>query len=52
MLLAFGPLRTYNLVTDKMSGVSRGYAFCEYASTEVTEMALQVRGVCGWACVC
>lgn len=43
LLQAFGPLKSYNLVTDRETGASKGYAFCEYANPDMTEVALQVR---------
>lgn len=50
LLQAFGGLKSYNLVTDRDTGVSKGYAFCEYTDPAVTEIALQVGDVC--VCVC
>jgi len=41
LLQAFGPLKSYNLVTDRDTGASKGYAFCEYANPDMTEVALQ-----------
>ena len=55
LLQAFGPLKSYNLVSDRDTGVSKGYAFCEYTDPNVTEVALQVRALSllwvGWVCV-
>eukprot|EP00983_Pelagomonas_calceolata_P107636 1159367-Pelagomonas_calceolata.AAC.7 len=42
LLQAFGPLKSYNLVTDRDTGASKGYAFCEYANPDMTEVALQM----------
>jgi len=51
LLQAFGPLKSYNLVVDRETGVSKGYAFCEYTDPAMIDVALQVCvRVC--ACVC
>ncbi|KAF3656852.1 Splicing factor U2af large subunit B, partial [Capsicum annuum] len=39
LLESFGPLRGFNLVKDKETGYSRGYASCVYADVSVTDMA-------------
>ncbi|KAL6757477.1 hypothetical protein V8C86DRAFT_2623885 [Haematococcus lacustris] len=36
LLLAFGPLKSFNLVTDRETGASKGFAFCEYADPDST----------------
>lgn len=41
LLMSFGPLKAFNLVKDGATGLSKGYAFCEYADTNVTEAAIQ-----------
>ncbi|KAI6653543.1 Splicing factor u2af large subunit [Oopsacas minuta] len=41
LLLAFGPLQAFNLVKDTVTGVSKGYAFCEYMDHSVTDIAIQ-----------
>ena len=41
MLTAFGPLKAFNLVKDAITGVSRGYAFCEYVDPLITDPAIQ-----------
>ena len=41
MLLPFGSLKAFNLVMDRASGNSRGYAFCEFADVTVTDAAIQ-----------
>jgi splicing factor U2AF subunit len=41
LLTAFGPLKAFNLVKDAVTGVSRGYAFCEYSDPLITEPAIQ-----------
>ena len=30
LLTSFGPLKAFNLVKDSATGLSKGYAFCEY----------------------
>jgi splicing factor U2AF subunit len=40
LLGAFGPIRNFNLVRDPGSVTSKGYAFCEYADTHTTQMAI------------
>jgi splicing factor U2AF 65 kDa subunit len=40
LLMSFGPLKAFNLVKDAATGLSKGYAFCEY-DTSVTEAAIQ-----------
>ena len=39
--MSFGPLKAFNLVKDAATGLSKGYAFCEYAENSVTEAAIQ-----------
>src|SRR5699024_2043703 len=39
LLQAFGPLRSFNLVKDPSTGLSRGYAFCEYLDASITDDA-------------
>ena len=39
--MSFGVLKAFNLVKDAATGLSKGYAFCEYADTNVTEAAIQ-----------
>lgn len=41
LLQAFGNLKAFNLVTDKETGISRGYAFCEYSDHDLTDVAIQ-----------
>lgn len=36
LLLGFGRLAAFNLVQDRTTGSSKGYAFCEYADVSVT----------------
>jgi len=37
LLASFGPLRSFNLVMDTASGLSKGFAFCEYLDPNVTD---------------
>ncbi|THD26264.1 Splicing factor U2AF large subunit [Fasciola hepatica] len=39
LLLSFGPLKGFNLVKDSSTGLSKGYAFCEYVDPNVTDHA-------------
>ena len=39
--MSFGPLKAFNLVKDSATGLSKGYAFCEYGDTSVTDAAIQ-----------
>ncbi|CAF3286300.1 unnamed protein product [Rotaria socialis] len=41
LLMSFGPLKAFNLVKDGATGLSKGYAFCEYNEPSVTEPAIQ-----------
>ncbi|CAJ0904125.1 11006_t:CDS:10 [Entrophospora sp. SA101] len=41
LLKSFGELRAFNLVKDILSGVSKGFAFCEYLDPSVTDLACQ-----------
>lgn len=40
ILLQFGPLISYNLVKDPMTGNSKGYAFTEFVTNQSTEDAI------------
>ncbi|CAH0384059.1 unnamed protein product [Bemisia tabaci] len=40
LLQSFGPLRAFNLVKDSATGLSKGYAFCEYADVVITDQAI------------
>ncbi|XP_037675203.1 splicing factor U2AF 65 kDa subunit isoform X3 [Choloepus didactylus] len=43
LLTSFGPLKAFNLVKDSATGLSKGYAFCEYVDINVTDqVSLQV----------
>lgn len=39
--MSFGQLRAFNLVKDTATGLSKGYAFCEYADVTVTDQVKQ-----------
>ncbi|CAF1250656.1 unnamed protein product [Adineta ricciae] len=41
LLMSFGPLKAFNLVKDTATGLSKGYAFCEYSDSSVTDAAIQ-----------
>jgi len=38
LLSAFGELRAFNLVKDSATGLSKGYAFCEYVDIGITDV--------------
>lgn len=40
LLMSFGPLRAFNLVKDTATGLSKGYAFCEYTDVYMTDQAI------------
>ncbi|RWS28228.1 splicing factor U2AF 50 kDa subunit-like protein [Leptotrombidium deliense] len=40
LLMSFGQLRAFNLVKDSATGLSKGYAFCEYADVQITDQAI------------
>ncbi|XP_064627031.1 splicing factor U2AF 50 kDa subunit-like [Lineus longissimus] len=39
LLTSFGPLKAFNLVKDSATGLSKGYAFCEYLEINITDTA-------------
>jgi len=39
LLVSFGPLRAFNLVMDTATGLSKGFAFCEYIDASITDQA-------------
>eukprot|EP01121_Diplochlamys_sp_Union-15-3_P011588 TRINITY_DN3373_c0_g1_i6.p1 TRINITY_DN3373_c0_g1~~TRINITY_DN3373_c0_g1_i6.p1 ORF type:complete len:315 (-),score=73.45 TRINITY_DN3373_c0_g1_i6:13-957(-) len=39
ILTTFGRLKSFNLVRDSQTGVSKGFAFCEYLDPDVTDNA-------------
>ena len=38
LLSTFGELRAFNLVKDSATGLSKGYAFCEYVDIGITDV--------------
>lgn len=44
LLTSFGPLKAFNLVKDSATGLSKGYAFCEYVDVNLND---QVRSPAG-----
>merc|ERR1719210_3254174 len=40
LLTSFGQLRASNLVKDSATGLSKGYAFCEYVDVSITDQAI------------
>ncbi|KAI8833851.1 hypothetical protein BJ741DRAFT_535225 [Chytriomyces cf. hyalinus JEL632] len=41
LLKAFGDLKSFNLVKDVGTGMSKGFAFCEYVNPEITDIACE-----------
>ena len=41
LLKAFGDLKAFNLIKDSATGISKGFAFCEYVDLEVSDVACQ-----------
>lgn len=39
LLVSFGELKSFNLVKDTATGLSKGYAFCEYTDPLITDQA-------------
>lgn len=39
ILSTFGQLKSFNLVRDSLTGLSKGFAFCEYADPNITDTA-------------
>ncbi|XP_040582089.2 splicing factor U2AF 50 kDa subunit-like [Lepeophtheirus salmonis] len=39
-LTSFGPLRSFNLIKDVGTGLSKGFAFCEYVDVNITDEAI------------
>lgn len=37
LLTSFGPLKAFNLVKDSATGLSKGYAFCEYVDVNIND---------------
>ena len=42
LLSQLGQLKAFNLVVDQQSGVSKGYAFCEYLDTTLTNQVCRL----------
>lgn len=40
LLTSFGQLKAFNLVKDSATGLSKGYAFCEYLDFTITDQAI------------
>jgi len=40
LLVSFGQLKSFNLVKDFTTGLSKGYAFAEYLDTSITDQAI------------
>uniref|UniRef100_T1INQ3 Splicing factor U2AF subunit n=1 Tax=Strigamia maritima TaxID=126957 RepID=T1INQ3_STRMM len=40
LLTSFGQLRAFNLVKDSATGLSKGFAFCEYSDVTITDQAI------------
>lgn len=36
-MVSFGPLKAFNLVRDAITGLSKGFAFCEYVDPLITD---------------
>ena len=45
LLMTFGALRAFNLVKDTATGLSKGYAFCEYSEIAITDQVRTVDAV-------
>lgn len=41
LLKAFGDLKAFNLIKDNATGISKGFAFCEYVEPDVSDVACQ-----------
>lgn len=41
LLVPYGSLKSFNLVMDKATGKSKGYAFCEYAEETITDFVIK-----------
>ena len=39
LLSSYGALKSFNLIKDPQTGVSKGYAFCEFMDPELTDIA-------------
>lgn len=41
LLKAFGPLRSFSLIRDSVTGLSKGFAFCEYMDPDLADVAIK-----------
>jgi splicing factor U2AF subunit len=41
LLKAFGELKSFSLVKDSATGISKGFAFCEFLLPEITDIACE-----------
>ena len=41
LLSSYGTLRSFNLVKDTVTGLSKGFAFCEFVDHEITDIACE-----------
>ena len=48
LLSTFGELRAFNLVKDSATGLSKGYAFCEYVDIGITDVVRMFVVVLYW----
>lgn len=46
LLTSFGPLKAFNLVKDSATGLSKGYAFCEYVDVNVSDQVIHYYTIC------
>lgn len=44
LLTSFGPLKAFNLVKDSATGLSKGYAFCEYVDVNLNDQVTHATG--------
>lgn len=41
-MASFGELKAFNLVKDSATGLSKGYAFCEYVDLTMTDVVSHI----------
>lgn len=57
LLASFGELKAFNLVKDSATGLSKGYAFCEYVDLTMTDVVSHIvishitYTLCGGLCI-
>ena len=57
LLASFGELKAFNLVKDSATGLSKGYAFCEYVDLTMTDVVGHIATshitytLCGGLCI-